>query len=57
MTNTCAAYSTIKNVLISDDVDNKCKQILENNGFNVVKNTGLKKEQLMEEVKVRIFII
>jgi len=41
----------IKNILISDDVDAKCIEVLENNGFNVVKNTKLSKDELKEQIK------
>jgi hypothetical protein len=41
----------IKSVLITDDVNEKCVQILENNDLKVVKNTKLSKEQLLEEIK------
>lgn len=47
------AYSNnIKKVLITDDVNEKCLQILENNGLQVVKNTKLTVDQLKEEIKV-----
>lgn len=46
----------IKNILITDEVDNKCVDILQNNGFNVVKNTKLSKDALIEEIKVDITI-
>ena len=42
----------IKTVLISDDVNQKCVEILENNDLTVVKNTKLTKEQLLTEIKV-----
>ncbi|CAF0767982.1 unnamed protein product [Brachionus calyciflorus] len=45
------ALNDIKKVLISDDVNVKCVEILENNGFNVVKNTSLTVDQLKEEIK------
>lgn len=41
----------IRNILITDEVDNKCVEILQNNGFNVVKNTKLSKETLIDEIK------
>ena len=44
--------NNIRTVLISDDVDQKCVDILENNGFNVTKNIKLSKAELLEEVKV-----
>jgi len=37
---------------MTDDVNEKCVQILENNDLRVVKNTKLSKEQLLEEIKV-----
>jgi D-3-phosphoglycerate dehydrogenase / 2-oxoglutarate reductase len=43
--------NNIKSVLITDDVNEKCVQILENNDLKVVKNTKLSKEQLLEEIK------
>lgn len=43
----------IKNILITDDVDTKCVQILENNGFNVTKSIKLSKDELKEEIKVK----
>jgi hypothetical protein len=42
----------IKNILITDDVDGKCVEILQTNGFNVIKNIKLTKEELKEEIKV-----
>lgn len=41
----------IKKVLITDDVNEKCVEILENNDLIVVKNTKLSVEQLKEEIK------
>ncbi len=46
------ASSQIKSVLITDDVNEKCVQILENNDLRVLKNTKLTKEELLNEVKV-----
>ena len=46
------AGSQIKSVLITDDVNEKCVQILENNDLRVLKNTKLTKEELLNEVKV-----
>ena len=45
----------IKNVLITDDVNAKCVEILENNDLKVVKNTTLTVEQLKNEIKVDKF--
>lgn len=45
------ANNNIKSILISDDVDQKCVDILSNNGFNVTKNIKLSKDELLEEVK------
>jgi len=42
----------IRNILISDDVNNKCVEILENNELRVTKKTNLTVDQLKEEVKV-----
>lgn len=40
----------LQNVLISDEVDDKCVDILRSNGIEVVKNTKLSKEQLISEI-------
>jgi hypothetical protein len=48
-------WKDIKNILITDDVDPKCVDILETNGFNVTKNIKLTKEELQEEIKVRLY--
>jgi len=42
----------LKSVLISDDVDQQCIDILVSSGINVVKNTKLTKEQLKTEIPV-----
>jgi D-3-phosphoglycerate dehydrogenase / 2-oxoglutarate reductase len=49
----CSTFfkTSIKSVLIADNVDDKCGEILRNNGLTVVKNTSLTKDQLLEEVK------
>lgn len=44
--------NSIKSVLISDDVNAKCVEILENNDLRVVKNTSLTVDQLKTEIKV-----
>lgn len=46
--------NSIKSILISDDVDQKCVDILENNGFQVTKNIKLSKTELLDEVKVTV---
>ncbi len=46
------SLNNIKSVLITDDVNAKCVEILENNDFKVVKNTTFTVEQLKEEIKV-----
>lgn len=43
--------NNIKSILISDDVNQRCVDILSNNGFDVTKNIKLSKEELLEEVK------
>jgi len=45
------ANNNIKSILISDDVNQKCVDILSNNGFDVTKNISLSKIELLEEVK------
>jgi len=42
----------LKSVLISDDVDQQCIDILSSNGIQVVKNTKLTKDQLKAEIAV-----
>ena len=44
---------TLKKVLISDEIDQKCVDILVKNGIEVEKNTKLSKEQLIGEIGVR----
>jgi len=44
------ASFSLNNVLISDEVDDKCIEILRNNGINVVKNTKLSKDELLQEI-------
>ncbi|KAK6166733.1 hypothetical protein SNE40_023362 [Patella caerulea] len=41
---------TLKKVLISDEIDEKCVQILQKKGIEVTKNTKLSKEQLINEI-------
>lgn len=41
----------IKTILISDDINQKCVDILENNDLKVTKNTKLTPSELREEVK------
>lgn len=41
---------TLKKVLISDEVDPKCVEVLQANGIEVVKNTKLSKEELLAEI-------
>ncbi|XP_041367375.1 D-3-phosphoglycerate dehydrogenase-like [Gigantopelta aegis] len=43
---------SLKKVLISDDIDPKCIEILQNNGIEVVKKTNLTKEQLISEIPI-----
>lgn len=42
----------LNSVLISDEVDQKCVTILQENGIKVVKNTKLSKEELLKEIPV-----
>lgn len=42
----------LKSVLISDDVDQQCIDLLSSNGIQVVKNTKLTKDQLKVEIAV-----
>ena len=43
---------SIKKVLISDEVDQRCVEILQENGIEAVKNTKLSKEELVKEIVV-----
>jgi hypothetical protein len=47
-----SANNNIKSILITDDVNQKCVEILENNNFLVKKNIKLSKEELLNEIKV-----
>lgn len=38
--------------MISDEVDQKCVQILQENGIKVLKNSKLSKEELLKEIPV-----
>jgi len=42
----------LKSVLISDDVDQQCVDLLSSSGIQVVKNTKLTKDQLKAEISV-----
>ena len=48
---------TLRKVLISDEVDEQCVTILQNSGVNVVKNTKLSKEQLIQEIPVSVVFV
>ncbi|KAK3101966.1 hypothetical protein FSP39_007694 [Pinctada imbricata] len=41
---------SLKSVLISDEIDQKCVDILQSNGVQVTKNTKLSKEELVQEI-------
>ena len=43
---------SLKKVLISDEVDHRCVEILRENGVEAVLNTKLTKEQLLAEISV-----
>lgn len=47
----------IKRVLISDNLDSCCKEILEANGVTVDVKTKLTKEELLAEISVRPIIL
>lgn len=42
----------LQSVLITDEIDVQCVEILQKNGIQVVKNTKLTKEQLIAEIPV-----
>ena len=52
---TTGLNNQIKTILISDDVNQKCIDILENNDLKVTKNTKLTPSELKEEIRVIIF--
>lgn len=45
------AKNNIKSILITDDVNQKCVDILSNNGFEVVKDIKLSKDELLKKIK------
>lgn len=47
---------TLKKVLISDEVDARCAEILQTNGIEVVKNIKLSKEDLIAEIGVSLIL-
>lgn len=47
----------LTSVLISDEVDQKCVNFLQENGIKVVKNTKLSKEELLKEIAVSILFM
>ena len=46
------SFLNLQNVLITDEVDDKCVDILRSNDIEVVKNTKLSKEELIAEIPV-----
>jgi hypothetical protein len=42
----------IQSVLIADEVDAKCDDILRSNGFTVTRNTTMTKDELKDTLKV-----
>jgi len=42
----------IKSVLITDDIEQECIDILKSNGIHVVMKTNISKEQLVDEIQV-----
>lgn len=42
----------LSSVLISDEVDQKCVKVLQENGIKVLKNSKLSKEELLKEIPV-----
>jgi hypothetical protein len=44
----------LKTVLISDEVDEQCIEILRSNGIEAVKQTKLTKDQLKAEISVSL---
>ena len=47
----------VSSVLISDNLDESCRKILEGAGIKVFTKTGLTKEQLQEEIRARVVIM
>ena len=48
---------TLQKVLISDEVDNQCVDVLRASGIEVDKNTKLSKDQLIAEIPVGVSLI
>lgn len=46
----------IEKVLISDNLDNCCSEILTNNGLQVKTVSKLTKEELLSEIPVSVFL-
>jgi len=42
---------TLQRVLISDEIDQRCVDVLQSNGVEVTKNTKLSKEELIQEIQ------
>lgn len=42
----------LNSVLITDEIDVKCVELLQKNGIKVVKNTKLSKDELLVEIAV-----
>lgn len=47
---------SIKKVLISDKVDTSCQDVLKQNNIHVDYKPGLSKEELIEIIKVAVFL-
>ena len=46
----------LKSVLITDEIDQKCVDILKSNGIEVTKSTKLSKEELLVEIAVSLHV-
>lgn len=47
---------SIKRILISESVDPCCKKILQENGIQVTEKQNMSKDDLIAEIKVRVYI-
>lgn len=47
---------SIKRILISESVDPCCKNILQENGIQVTEKQNMSKDDLIAEIKVRVYI-
>ena len=47
----------LKKVIITDSLDDSCREILQQNGISADVKEGLTKEELLREISVRMFCL